>query len=77
MANINRSTFYEKYDDISALADAYAKACLMQILAEPWMAQSCLCLLHFNILKIVFENSTHNFYKQCDTNKEQNSYNSS
>ena len=25
VADINRSTFYEKYDDVSDLADAYAK----------------------------------------------------
>ena len=35
MADINRSTFYEKYDDVSALADAYAKEIEIQIAEQP------------------------------------------
>ena len=35
MADINRSTFYEKYDDVSALADAYAKEIEKQIAEQP------------------------------------------
>lgn len=35
VANINRSTFYEKYEDISALADAYAKEIEIQIAEQP------------------------------------------
>ena len=34
-ADINRSTFYEKYDDISNLADAYAKEIEKQIAEQP------------------------------------------
>lgn len=35
VADINRSTFYEKYDDVSALADAYAKEIEIQIAEQP------------------------------------------
>lgn len=35
VADINRSTFYEKYDDISALADAYAKETEKQMVEQP------------------------------------------
>ena len=35
VADINRSTFYEKYDDVSALADAYAKEIEKQIAEQP------------------------------------------
>lgn len=35
VANINSSTFYEKYDDIYALADAYAKEIEKQIAEQP------------------------------------------
>ena len=34
-ANINRSTFFEEYADISALADAYAKEIEKQISEQP------------------------------------------
>ena len=35
VADINRSTFYEKYDDVSALADAYRKEIEKQIAEQP------------------------------------------
>ena len=35
VADINRSTFYEKYDDVSALADSYAKEIEIQIAEQP------------------------------------------
>ena len=35
VADINRSTFYEKYDDVSVLADAYAKEIEKQIAEQP------------------------------------------